>query len=205
MNNQKETKKNSSRILQVLLFVLIIVLAALIALIIVLNGRNREDQNISSEQLLTEEQPALQETSIPTGYTEPQVPSGDDLGGEHLNDYLISTPIAKLYIPEVWKEMVRTEQMSEEDCFIVTVFSTGDAPEVKLYTIYIGAKTAQGILLGTAAAEDGTFLDVYFAVDEIEINDDWDSGEIDTLFAIQESVNDIIRQITELPGFQIAQ
>ena len=202
--NEKDKKKGASGFLLVLIAVMAVAIVVLSIMVIKLNAEVRANANKQSEG--TETQYTAEPEEVPSSAQpeqvpgEPQLSDTDEETSEPKSSCCLSTPIADLYIPEIWEDMIKTEDVSEEGCFAVTVYATGDAPEVPLYTIYMGETTAQGVLVGTAVTENGQRVPVSIVIHDIEISGSWDSGEVDTLYAMQESVNEIIQQITELPG-----
>lgn len=114
----------------------------------------------------------------------------------------IDTPAGALYYPEEWRDKVLVE--TESDPFSATLFADLEKMKVAIFTVYFG-ESGEGHLFGTAQCTNGERSKVW-----VEVHDDFilvsalTDEEIQTLYSMQERVNDIIEQIYLLPEFEAA-
>lgn len=114
----------------------------------------------------------------------------------------IDTPAGTLYYPEEWRDTVKIE--TESDPFRATLFAVLGEKKFHVFTIYFG-ENGQGHRFGSVLCTNGKRADVW-----VEVYDDFlaissiTNEEIQTLYSLQERVNDIIEQIYLLPDFEAA-
>lgn len=121
---------------------------------------------------------------------------------ETFSGVCIDTPAGALYYPEEWRDKVQVETQSEP--FRATLFADLERMKLAIFTVYFG-ENGEGHLFGSVQCSNGERSKVW-----VEVHDDFKAisaitnEEIQTLYSMQERVNDIIEQIYLLPEFEAA-
>lgn len=112
----------------------------------------------------------------------------------------ISTPIGELYYSKVWREHIEIEYSSDDQMFTAVIQATIGDNKADILAIHIG-NNASGTMIGSISDSDGNQTNIYLEVCEINEDNGWSQSEIDIAYAMQEGVNQIIEQITQLYGY----
>ena len=132
----------------------------------------------SCEKEPTVETTATTETTIPW-QTQP------------LEYFLIETSYGTLKFPQQWKEDLTIEKQATETGEEVIFRETITKDQLTLFTICIGG-TENGSYIGTLTDATGKTREVYLRINELDLGDDLSTEQKSRIYAMQESVNDII-------------
>ncbi|MBQ9968602.1 MAG: hypothetical protein IJO88_07760 [Oscillospiraceae bacterium] len=110
-------------------------------------------------------------------------------------DDVLQTPYGELTYPGLWTDKVAHETIEEGDTVQIVFRSTLKDAEVELFRLSYGAVPEGGFVLGQMA--DGAMVSVVMG--SIEPDDAWPQETLDTLYALQESVNDLLVQLQAHP------
>lgn len=148
-------------------------LAALMAAGVMLAGCDSEEKAVTPPEKI---ESAQQEVAIP--------------------DDVIPTPCGELTFPGMWKEHVSFEIEEEGEDYRVTFTGTSDGVEAKLFTLCFGSVPERAYVMGSFEQ-----MQVSILMHTIEPQQDWPEGAYDALCSLQESQNDLLIQLQQLPGF----
>ena len=110
-------------------------------------------------------------------------------------DDVLQVPSGELTFPGFWTDKVTHETVENgEDLQIVFRSALKDA-QIELFRLCYGTASEEGFLIGKMA--DGTAVSVVMR--SIEPDDVWSKETLDTLYALQESVNDLLVQLQTDP------
>ena len=112
----------------------------------------------------------------------------------------VETPYLTFHYPAEWENSVEVASQTESgrSC---TVFCTElSGKKVELFSVILSPEEENGYLLGRLKAQDGSFVNVYTCVNELEAAV-WSEEDYAMLCTMQERVNDIIAQIYENSAF----
>lgn len=133
--------------------------------------------------------------------SEPAV-DGEDVWGTPPEETLgiaVQTPYLTFHYPKDWQDMEVEEQA--DGGYSCTLFRTELAGKtVELFSVILSPNGEEGYLLGQLGSQDGTAVNVYTRVNELDAAA-WSGEDYAKLCAMQERVNDIIAQIYENPAF----
>lgn len=206
------SKHGTSRGPNPLVFViaaLIVIAVALVVVILLVGGDSRQEPQ-SAAALPKLEEPVSTENAQPQK-TEAEAPAAVDLGeGEEMaiqeepdGDVWVETPYCNLIYPFEMSDTLRVESVTVDDGLSVVFYGGINDLEEALYAVHFGAEA--GFPVGTLALADGTEITVRAEIFEIVPEDSWDEGEINTLYAMQECVNDTLAQLQQEAGFTAAE
>lgn len=115
-------------------------------------------------------------------------------------DGSFETPVGTLHFSAELAPDVELEDISAGGQFALA-FSVQVAEEkVELFKLLIGG-AADAYCLGSAPNADNTMLPVFVDIRQIQPGENWTEEEIERVNLLQSSVNEIIDQIYDLPGF----
>ena len=112
-----------------------------------------------------------------------------------LEDDVIQTPFGELAYPGMWTDKVAHEITEEGEDFRVVFRSTLKDAEAELFTLCYGAVPEGGYVMGE---QDGVTISVVMS--SLSPEDAPDEDTLNTLYALQESVNDLLTQLREDPA-----
>ena len=111
----------------------------------------------------------------------------------------IETPYGTLYYPAIYTEDVVIDLAVGEDACTVSMLTTIDEKELKLFTLTLSKAVSEGFRLGTLGE-----VGVYLLMNEQKA-DDWSAEGFRKINELQESVNALLVQIYEIEGFTAGQ
>lgn len=117
-------------------------------------------------------------------------------GSVEEEDFL-KTPYGNLYYPAQWKDSMDCT-VSETDTGCKAVFTGKVADkQAEVFAIYFGESTGNAFPVGIVKTEAGEEIEVHAELFDFEYDDTWSQEEIDTICAMQESINHVIARIEE--------
>lgn len=131
------------------------------------------------------------------GFTTEQVeelPQGD---GEGL---AVATPYGQLWLPAQWGERLTALVDTAENGCTVRISGTLEEDSVPLYALYFGAAALKGEPVGALRFE-GASVPVNAEIHALDTASGWTAEELDALCAMQESINYLLEQLTEMEHF----
>ena len=189
---------------------LIIIAAALVVIILVVRSAPPEEPQ--SEVSLPKLEEPIAEESVKPEETEASVPAApvEETTAEQMEiqenpqgDVWVETPYCNLVYPFEMSDTLRVESKSVGEGLTVTFYGGINDLEEALYAVHFGVEA--GFPVGTLSAEDGTEVSVWADVFEIVPGDSWQEDEINTLYAMQECVNDTLEYLQNEAGFTAAE
>ena len=175
---EEKTSRNPLLIPVIVLSIAVVVLSAL--LLIVVFGEKVEDQ--------PEAVKAAQSNKSHVVETEE---------GKVVDEDFLETPYCKLYYPAQWKDSVDGQVIETKNgCQAIFTGKVADK-EAQLFVIYFGEGTENAFSVGILKNEAGEEIEVYAELFDFEYDDTWTQEEIDTVCAMQESVNHVIAKLEE--------
>ncbi len=108
---------------------------------------------------------------------------------------LMTTPLGNLYYPGRWSGSVFATALTVQKGYAAEIFGVTSSGTAKLYTVYIGTGTENGILVGYVGGTE-----VRIDVPDLSIGS-WNTADKNTVIGMQEDVNALIDQITTMTGF----
>jgi len=105
---------------------------------------------------------------------------------------LLDTPIGELTCSEQWEDRISADETTENGVYTAVVFAEMKGSDVELFRIIVGTEDD-----GFFVAEVDGML-VYAVYEEISVKSSWSEKEIEELYAMQETFNDICDQIMDL-------
>lgn len=204
-------KHGASRGPNPLIFVIValIVIAVILAAVLLLTrGTDREEPQPAVSLPLLEETMPPEEAQ--TGENTAVVPAAEEARGTAMaiqedpdGDVWVETPYCDLIYPFEMSDALRVRSESVDDGLTVIFYGSINDVEEALYAIHFGVET--GFPVGTLSLADGTEIGVWTEIFEIEPEASWGEGEINTLYAMQECVNDTLAQLQQEAGFTAAE
>lgn len=195
-----------------LIFVIVALLVIAVALVVVLllvgGDSHREPQSAASLPKL--EEPVSAENTQPP-VTEEETPAVAELSeGEELaiqeepdGDVWVETPYCNLIYPFEMSDTLRVESISADGGMTVVFYGGIDDRKAALYAIHFDVES--GFPVGSLALADGTEIGIRAEIFEIVPEDSWQTDEINTLYAMQECVNDTLARLQQEAGFTAAE
>ena len=110
-------------------------------------------------------------------------------------DDVLQTPYGELTFPGLWTDKVAHETVKDGENVQIVFRSTLKDAEVELFRLCYGAVPEESFVLGQMA--DGVSVSVVMG--SIEPEEAWSQETLDTLYALQESVNDLLVQLQAHP------
>lgn len=130
----------------------------------------------------------------------PEKVKNDDVQTE-VQDDVIRTPYGALSYPGMWTDRVTHTVEQDGSDYRVSFQGEADGAPVPLFTLCYGTVLEQGYVMGQMT--DGTQVSV--VMHAIEPQEGWSEETLNGLYALQESVNDLLVQLRENPEFIQAQ
>lgn len=205
MKYLKESSKRKNTITIVIVVVLLLTIVA-VALLTHLaqaksqtNGSSPIESNHQSE--LSGNVQGSSDNNVGATDNEPPVVFEEEALESIMADgIVISTPIGELYYSKMWEEYTEVKYNSDERNFTATIQANIGNHKSDILAIHL-CDEADGMIIGTVPDSDGNQTKVFLELYEIDTSNDWSQTEIDTVYAMQEGINQIIEQITQLYGY----
>lgn len=188
--SQNETKKSFPKWAVALVALLVILAAALLA---IPGGESAPEPTETAAETL----PA--ETAQETVPEETQVPASARVELLPFENGQIQTPWFPVSYPESFEDYLLAANTCQDPYILEFYAALPDKPEQKLFDLILGAD-ADGLLghVQTDAGEVSVSMTVYTFVP----GDSWNEGEINTVLAMQEAANDLIRSLNLITDTQ---
>ena len=122
----------------------------------------------------------------------------DDIG----NPLAIETPYGTLYYPDKWAGSLRSEEEKTDGGITIKFYGTVNEKEEILYMIMFGCETDNSFPVGTISGESFENVQVNVELSDFTPDSSWSQDAVDTMCAMQESVNYIIEKLEENPNFK---
>lgn len=106
------------------------------------------------------------------------------------NAVVIDTPYGTLYYPKTWSSYVKYSGETSGDTYAESFYCCIKEQEIPLFTIYFNAAD-KGFEAGSVS-KDGQAVPVTVELHEWEPDETWTEDETTTLYAMQESVNEVL-------------
>lgn len=205
----KYLKKTSRRKRAAGFIAVIALILAIIAVVRLVHGNKGKNQPASSQPFESQQQSELSgngQELLDNNYVsaadneEPIVFEEDPLESIMADGIVISTPIGELYYSKAWEEYTEVRSSSDETHFTAVIHANIGNHSLDILAIHM-CDEADGMLVGSVPDSEGNQTKVFLEIYEIDANDGWSQSEIDTVYAIQESVNQLVEQITQLYGY----
>lgn len=116
-------------------------------------------------------------------------------------DLTVSTKYAELVFPAQWADQIRTETEEMGIGYAVTFYGTVGGKEAELFTVFFAAESENSFPVGILSV-DGVAMDVCIEVAEVLSDGSWTTAQMDTISAMQESVNYMIEKLQETTDFE---
>lgn len=126
-------------------------------------------------------------------------------GDETVSDVVeIKTNYGTLSYPIGFEEIVTFEESDNDGVQSYEFSAVLNDEQIKVYTISFSQDVREdlGELLGTIDGDDGETVNVYFAPVEDIVNDKMSEDDQNTVYAAQETVNDVIASLHENKSFK---
>ena len=115
----------------------------------------------------------------------------------------VNTPHCVLRIPEEWVGNISVHITEEAWNTAVAFYGTLNSEKILLYTIHFGG--AAGEPVGTWLTDENVLMDITLEVHDITENASWSTEDQDTIYAMQESLNYVLKGLEDYPAFTAAQ
>ena len=116
-------------------------------------------------------------------------------------DDVIVTPYGELKYPGMWTDRVRYEMEEDGADVKVHFYATAEGAQVQLFTLCYGTVPEDGYEMGQLLIEGDMVVPVSTVMYSIVPQDDWSEETTNELYALQESINDLLVQLQEDPDF----
>ena len=137
-------------------------------------------------------------TAAETAAPESQAPANEDIA--------VETSYGSLKYPYALEEIVKCERQDTDGLESYIFSAVLDGSEIKVYTINFAAseRAKLGDPLGTVQDSAGNSVYVYFQVEDDIVNDNMTVDQKNTVYAAQETVNDVISSMKDFATFAAA-
>lgn len=205
----KYLKESSKRKSSVIFVVAILAILAVIVGVLLVHMHRREDLSPSSLPFTSDQQSGPSENGQElsdndnVSITDSESPSAfeeEALESVMADGIAISTPIGELYYSKVWAEYTEVKYSSDEKNFTAVIQATIGEHKVDILAIHLSDES-DGVEIGSVPDSDGNQRKVYLELYEVDTDNGWSQSEIDTVYAMQEGINQLIEQVTQLYGF----
>jgi hypothetical protein len=115
-------------------------------------------------------------------------------------DVVISTSYVELSIPAMWKDQMHTKIEDQTGGYTVTFIGTVGSHEAPLFAVLVGVTSDSCFPVGVLKV-DGREVSVSIELIEIIFDDSWSNKDMDTISAMQESLNDVLGELSKKPNF----
>ena len=117
--------------------------------------------------------------------------------GKIVDEDSLETPYCELFFPAQWKDLMHGNVIETENgCHAVFTGTVGEK-EAQLFAIYFGKAAENAFPIGILKTETGEEIEVSAELFDFAYDDSWTQEEIDTVCAMQESVNHVIAKLEE--------
>lgn len=189
-------KKEKKNYLPLIAGIAIVALAVVAVVLLLTSWEAEQSQNPNGSTVGTTGAEQIQQTQTTPSETtlppETTLPSAEPA--------FVATPYGVLYYPANWEESFSARTTRGEN-YLVSFYGTTDGVELPLFSVSFGNASAEGHLFGTIDDGQGGSVEVRVNVIQFAEEDSWDTGTVETFYAMQDEVNTIIDQIYQLPGF----
>ena len=175
--------------------VLSVILAVLLAVVAWMELGVREKHETPAEVLQTapqETDPQVTELPAETEQVQETVEPVTVRGEKH--SCLIQTPYIELHFDEAFADLLGVVHTAGTPYLVEFYATLDERPEQRLFDIALG-EGADGNL--GAIQTDAGIVPVSMTIYTFEPDDSWNSGEIDTILAMQDVANDLMQQLME--------
>lgn len=107
----------------------------------------------------------------------------------------VNTPHCVLRIPEEWVGNISVQITEEAWNTAVAFYGTLNGEKILLYTIHFGG--AAGEPVGTWLTDENVLMDMTLEVHDITENSAWSTEERDAVYAMQESLNYVLKGLED--------
>ena len=114
-------------------------------------------------------------------------------------DGSLETPVGTLQFPAELAPEVEVENLSDDEQFALAFSAKVGEEKVELFKLVIGGGDAY--CLGSAPDADNIMLPIFVDIRQIQPDKSWTLEEVEHVNLLQSSVNELIDQIYDLPGF----
>lgn len=147
------------------------------------------DEKVTTDPTSIEETQLSTPTEVDTTETESNSMESDEISDETMME--IETPYLTLKYPMIWEDYIRFD--ITDDCVSFVGVINGK-PEVRLFDVAF--RDDVGTCMGYIE-ENGTMIPVSIVHYELHLDDSWNQGDQNTLYAMVEDVNLITDQISQ--------
>ena len=198
--------------------ILVLVVIALVMAAVLLLSRNasrEQSEPVASlpmveESMPVEEAPAenapaeeiAEDVSAVAAVEEPIPGEAMEIHENSEGDVWVETPYCNLVYPFGMSDTLRVQSESVADGLTVTFYGGINDLTKALYAIHFGVES--NIYVGTLTLEDGTEIAVWAEIFEIVPEASWKEEESNTLYAMQECINDTLEYLQSEAGFTAA-
>jgi len=117
-------------------------------------------------------------------------------------DDVIATSYGELTFPGMWADRVQYEIEENETADVKIHFNGAvDGAQAKLFTLCYGTVPEDGYEMGALLTDGDMLVPVSVVMYPIVPQEDWSEETTNELYALQESVNDLLVQIQSDPDF----
>lgn len=204
----KYLKESSKRKNIITIVIVVVLLLAIVAVALLTHLVQAKSQTNGSSPIESNQQSELSENvqglsdnnNVGATDNEPPVVFEEALESIMADGIVISTPIGELYYSKVWEEYTEVKYNSDERNFTATIQANIGNHKSDILAIHL-CDEADGMIIGTVPDSEGNQIKVFLELYEIDTSNDWSQAEIDTVYAMQEGINQIIEQISQLYGY----
>lgn len=205
----KYLKESSKRKKIITIVIVVVLLLAIVAVALLTHLVQAKSQTNGSSPIESNQQSELSENvqglsdnnNVGATDNEPPVVFEEEALESIMADgIVISTPIGELYYSKVWEEYTEVKYNSDERNFTATIQANIGNHKSDILAIHL-CDEADGMIIGTVPDSEGNQIKVFLELYEIDTSNDWSQAEIDTVYAMQEGINQIIEQISQLYGY----
>lgn len=115
-------------------------------------------------------------------------------------DVVVSTSYVELSIPAIWKDQMHTKIEDQTGGYTVTFIGTVGSHQAPLFAVLVGVTSDSCFPVGVLKV-DGKEVSVSIELMELNTDDSWSTEEINTISAMQESLNDVLGELSKKPNF----
>lgn len=213
--------KESSKRKSVVACIIIVLLLAIIATVLLVHKRQENDDTTISPLLVGSQQSESDEDgqklpnssgaeedlpndnnadATATVDVAPDVFEEEALESVMADGIEISTPIGNFYYSKAWEEYAEIKYISDGQSFTAVIQATIGNYRADIMAIHLD-NDQDGNIIGSAPDADGNRRKICLELYEIDTGSGLSQSEFDTLYAMQEGVNQIIEQIMQLYGY----
>ena len=113
---------------------------------------------------------------------------------------VISTPRGDLFLGGELKDKVSVKNVSTDYGKAVAIYAKTAKGEAKVFTIHMATDEPGKHNLGFIMGENGKAYEIGIGMEKIA-ESNWSEADLNLIYEVMEEVNDVITQITEMPGY----